>query len=314
MSLKKNYIKPVQHFIEYQLVRLIFFAFNFLSFKALGRLGDFLGSFTFRFVRIRRAVTLDNLTHAFPEKSDREILNIAHRTYRNFGRTFFQFLGMAGLSKAEIRRIIDFGDGLRLLQDVLKEGKGGIVNAAHFGNWELLSIAFGAYDLPGCALVLTQKNRQVDDLINSIRSCSGVVCVPLGISVREIIRALRRNGFVGIVGDQSFRTMNSVWVQFFGRPVLTAQGTAAFVLKTGAPLICGLAYHQPDGRLVAKFERLEYGPLSGDPKKDIQQITQAFTTRLEHEIRRHPDQWFWMHRRWKHSHQYVPDSEPEVSD
>lgn len=304
MSFKKKFVKPVQHQIEYWLVRLLFASFSLLSFRTLSRIGDIMGSLTYHVFRVRRRVTLDNLSHAFPDKSPAERHDIARRTYRNFGRTFIQFLGSYGMSKADIRQVIRFGD-LEKLQKIKAKGRGAIIVASHFGNWELLNIAFGAYDLlPACSIVRLQKNRKVDRLIRDIRGQTGIKSIPLGISIREILKALRNNEFVGIAGDQNFKKDGSVWVQFFGRPVLTAQGTAAFALKTGAPLVCGFTYHQPDGRLTAAFEMLELPELSGDTREDIQRITQHITNRLEQEIRAYPDHWFWMHRRWKHSHKY----------
>ncbi len=298
----RPFVKSVQHALEYALVRFAFTAFSRMSFPALSRFGDWLGGFAFRFIPIRRRVTLDNLSRAFPAKTSAEIYAIARQVYRNFGRTFIQFLGLSGCSHADIRSYIRIDEaGLKILNDALQAGKGAIIITAHFGNWELLNLAFGAYGFPGGGLVRTQKNRRVDVLINQIREQTGCRSIPLGIAVREVLRGLKRGEVVGIVGDQHFGKKGSVWTQFFGRPVRTAQGIASFHLKTGAPMVMAFSYHQRDGYLTTHFERLEYASLNETEEACIQRITQLMTTRLEAEIRRYPDHWFWMHRRWKDS-------------
>ena len=250
MKYKKKILKPIQHYLEYLAVRIVLVLFSPFSFPMLGRIGSALGSLTFYLFRIRRKVTIDNLQHAFPEKTPPEIQEIAHRTYQNFGRTFVQFMGMSQIDKAGVRRCIDFGEeGLELLRQVQQEGKGGIIVASHFGNWELLHLGFGAYGTPGRTIVRTQKNKRVDDLIGKIRSRTGCSSIPFGSSVRGILKGLKENAFVGIAADQSFKRKGSVWVDFFGRPALTAQGAAYFHLKTGAPLIPTFTYHQPDGTI-----------------------------------------------------------------
>jgi len=296
--IKKKSIKSAQHYIEYLTVCFALFLFRYFSFPTLSRIGDFLGGVAFHLVRIRRGVTLDNLRKAFPEKSDQDVYEIARRTYRNFGRTFIQFLGVSHLTNEEICQAIEFGPGVEFLNKVLKQGKGGLIIGGHFGNWEVMSMGFGAYGFPGNAVVKVQKNRRVHKLIEQIRGRTGIESIPLGSSIREIFKALRQNKFVGIAADQHFRNHGGAWVDFFGRPVLAAQGAAKIALKTGSPLICVFSYHQPDGRLTTKFEKLHV-PLSGDTSRDILNVTQAITTRLEQEVRRYPDHWLWMHRRWK---------------
>jgi KDO2-lipid IV(A) lauroyltransferase len=313
MKHKNKIWKPIQHYLEYLAVRIVLMLFSPFSFPTLGRIGSALGSLTFHLFRIRRRVTIENLEHAFPEKSPSEIREIAHRTYQNFGRTFLQFMGMSRIDKAGVRRCIDFGEeGQELLQHVQQEGKGGIIVASHFGNWELLHLGFGAYGFPGRTIVRTQKNKRVDDLINQIRSRTGCTSIPFGSSVRGILKGLKEEAFVGIAGDQSFKRKGSVWVDFFGRPALTAQGAAYFHLKTGAPLIPTFTYHQPNGYLQANFEILEIEELSGRFEEDVLRVTQNITARLEQEIRKHPDHWFWMHQRWKDSPS-IPKPDPQAS-
>jgi len=302
MNYRQTYLEPAKHYLEYLAVRGIAILFAPLPFPILGRIGSVLGSFAYHVIGIRRRVAIDNLQHAFPEKSPAEIREIAHRTYQNFGRTFVQFAGMSRADTHSVRQCIDFNQqGKQLLSRVLEEGKGGIIVASHFGNWELLHLGFGAYGFPGRTIVRTQKNKRVDDLINRVRGRTGCQSIPFGSSVRGILKGLRENVFVGIAGDQSFKRKGSVWVDFFGRPALTAQGAAYFHLKTGAPLIPTFTYHQPDGSIRASFEILTLDGLSGNLEQDVFRVTQRITTRLEEEIRRHPDHWFWMHQRWKGS-------------
>lgn len=309
-NFKKKYIKPIQHSIEYYIVKLLFFVFGFLSVPTISRIGEYLGLVGFRLLRFRRDVTIDNLQQAFPEKSIAEIRQIARQCFRNFGRAFLQFLALPHMSAADLRNYVDYSDGHTELNRILDKDQGGIVLTAHFGNWEWLTVAFGAYGYQGGAIVKTQKNKRVDSLINELRGKTGLETYPLGVAIRGVLKTLKQKKFIGIAADQDFKKKGSVWVQLFGRPVLTAQGPAFFLLKTRVPALYSFTYHQPGGKLKAKFVRLEYEHLiTGDEEKDIQAISQAHTSLLEEQIRLQPDHWFWMHRRWKSTTRYQKSEE-----
>ena len=292
-------IKELKHAIEFGFVKIFFIILPLFSIEFLSKLGDFLGKLVFYLIPYRRAVTLDNLRKAFPEKAESEIKAIARRCYQNFGRTFLQFFALQKMSAEDIRYYVDFSECYYLLKQVEAQGKGGIILTAHFGNWEWLSVAMGAYGFKGCGVTRTQKNRKVNELMKTLREKTGIRTASIKNAPREIFAALKNNEFVGIVADQDFKKKGSVWVNFFGRPVLIAQGPAVFALRTNATIVYSFTYHQPDGRLKVKILPLPAFEPGDDHEENVQRFTQLHTTLLEQVAREQPDHWFWMHRRWK---------------
>jgi KDO2-lipid IV(A) lauroyltransferase len=180
-------------------------------------------------------------------------------------------------------------------------GKGLIMLGGHFGNWEL--IAFGTGRLAGISfsiIVQEQSNRLIDEAINRHRTLLGNRVVPMGMSIREILRTLQQGGAIAIAPDQS-GPQEGPFVEFFGRMVATHQGPAAFVLRSGAPLLYGFIIRQKDRTYEVVYEKVETADLTSGTPENIVELTQRHTLLLEKYIRMYPDHWLWMHRRWKHT-------------
>ena len=166
----------------------------------------------------------------------------------------------------------------------------------HFGNFEL----FGAYFTrlnPIDFVVKPLSNPRVDALVSDLRRRAGVGIIPLGGGLKHVFRSLRAGRWVAMLADQDARR-HGVFVPFFGRLASTPEGPARLALQTGAPIMMGFIRRRPDGRHRVKFEPA-YFP-AGEPTEDnVRAVTAWHTARLEREIRESPEQWFWLHRRWK---------------
>jgi KDO2-lipid IV(A) lauroyltransferase len=305
-------MRRLKHWLEYQGTLLLLFLAQTLPYAWVLALGKVLGKFTFSVLRIRRRVALENLAHAFPEKSAAEIKHIAKRSYENSGMMMMEYLRLPKLSEIEFAQIITCDDETPLHQ-ALAMGKGAICLTGHFGNWEYLGAYLAARDYPMVYLYQEQNNPYVDALIYKIRTQMRMPSIPRGAALRGILKALRERKFVAILADQDAGS-NGLFIDFLGRPASTARGPAAFVLKSQAPIVLGFAIRQPDGRLRAEFELLTFNfsehasqqkaggngqRLEGDEEQKLRIITEAWTRVLEKYVRRYPDHWFWMHRRWK---------------
>jgi KDO2-lipid IV(A) lauroyltransferase len=183
-----------------------------------------------------------------------------------------------------------------ILSELKAGGRGALVISGHLGNWEMMAAAIAHFGHPFHVLVAQQKNRLVGDLIDDFRRAAGIQPIRVGPSVKEMLWALRRGEFVGIVSDQN-AGREGVFVEFFGRPTSTPRGPAVIALRTGVPILLGFAIREPRGGHRVVFERLEPSFPTGE--EGIRAITQAYTARLEAYIRQHPEQWLWTHRRWK---------------
>ena len=174
---------------------------------------------------------------------------------------------------------------------------------AHFGNWELNALVTKSHlAVPCIAVEKVQSNPLIHKCIHEYRKKFGAIVLPMELSIREILKTLQAGGAVAMAVDQA-AAKESVGVEFFGRVVPTFQGPAVFSLRTGAPILIGLAVRQADGTYRVMFHKVPSDDLDGASEKNIVELTQRHIKLTEQLIREHPEQWMWMHKRWKH----VPD-------
>lgn len=296
-------MRRFKHWLEYQGTRFLFFLAQRLPLAYLLVLGAGLGKLTFSILRIRRRVALENLMHAFPEKSATELKTIACRSYENFGRMMLEYLRLPGLAPEELQRRIGFAmpREQNSYEQALRLGKGAICMTGHFGNWEYMGALVAQMQYPMVYLYQEQNNPYVDAMIRRIRTKMNMPSIPRGAALRGILKALREKKFVAILADQDAGS-NGIFVDFLGRPASTAQGPAAFVLKTQAPIVFCVAIREPHGRHRVEAELLTFNFSENDvsaEEEKLRRITETWTKVLEKYIRQYPDHWFWMHRRWK---------------
>ena len=290
--------------IEFLLFRLLTWIVLALPLRLAQLLGALIGAVAYRTISSRRRVAFENLAHAFPEKTIQERRTIAKGAFRNYGIAMMEFLSFPKLNERRLRELVRVKN-IELMIDGHSRGKGMVMLSGHFGNWELIAFAVARFaGIPFTIIVQTQSNQLVDRAINEHRCLMGNRVVPMGMSVREIIKTLRSGGIVAIAPDQS-GPMEGVFVDFFGRNVATHQGPAAFSLRTGAPMQMGFIIRQEDGTYTVDLEEVPSADLHGDSEANIIELTRRHTALLESYIRQYPDHWLWMHRRWKHTWESV---------
>lgn len=254
--------------------------------RGAGRLAMALG--------IRRAVTLDNLARAFPEKPARELRAIAAGAYTNMAMAAVEGLVSTGGSDPSREITIENYDAL---QDAISAGRGVLVAMAHLGSWELLGEVMAQRGLPLHAVV-----RPLEGAFNAIlmkaRTDSGLKLIPARGAIRGAVRALQQGGVVVMLVDQVLPAPSAVFVPFFGRLAATSPALSAAAMRSGAPVFAASAIRD-GGAIRCRIE----GPFpvsnSGNRHQDLVEHTAAVTAAIERFIRRAPDQWLWLHRRWK---------------
>lgn len=302
----------LSHRLEYAVARLLQALICALPAGAARELGAGLGSLAYT-VGIRRAVVLGHLSRVFGrERSETELAWIARESYRNFGRTTFEYARFPRLDGRAIEETVSL-EGGEHLDRALAEGKGAILVAGHFGNWELAA-TLATMGYPLTFLVGEQHNTLVDGLMNRLRARFGVELVPLTGSLMGVLRALRRNRIVAMLSDQDAGP-TGIFVDFLGLPASTPYGPGRIAARTGAPLVPGNAVRRPGGRHALVICPPVTPPPAGTAPDDAaRHYTQAYTAALEQFIRRHPEQYFWMHRRWKTRPPVVPAAAPRPDD
>ncbi len=268
-----------------------------LPFRIALRFGGGLGIFAYRIDKRHRLITEDNLARSFPEKSPEEIKAIARSVFRNLGYSIIEFIRSARYGQ-RFGEYITIDDYPRYLK-ALEKGRGLLLLTAHCGSWELLALAQSLKKPPIGVVVRPLDNPYLDSLVSGLRTQFGNSLIGKVKGMREILRWLEQGGGVGILLDQNVKAKEGVFVDFFGRPACTNKGLALMATRTKAPVLpafirrVGLDRHEIFiGDEIPLIE-------TGDKDADVAANTQAYTRAIEDFIRKYPDQWFWMHRRWK---------------
>jgi KDO2-lipid IV(A) lauroyltransferase len=245
-----------------------------------------------------RHVGMYNLRLAFPDWADKRRRQVLHGVFRNFGRTLADFAHFPRWNRANIESLIIY-DGFENYAQAREQGKGVLFLTAHFGNWELGSFAHGIYGYPCNFIVRELDNPLLDALINGYRCLSGGRAIEKRDAAREILRAFQRGEAVGILSDQNVLAGEGVFVEFFGRLASTTTGPARLARRTGVPIVLGLViWDEKLGKYRLRFDSVEWLRRE-DPEEEIRVNTANFTRLIEEYIRLYPEQWLWVHRRWK---------------
>jgi KDO2-lipid IV(A) lauroyltransferase len=269
--------------------------------KTLARLGFYLAA------RQRRA-GLHNLRMVFPEHSEEERKRILQGCFENLGRLLVEFTHFPDLNKANISEFV-VHDGLDNYLEGLRRGRGVIFMTAHFGAWELSSFAHAVYGYPLKFVVRPIDNPRVEDLISNYRTASGNVPIQRRSAGRDILKSLRNNDAVGILFDQNTTRSEGVFAEFLGIPAATTPSIALFALRTGAAVVPGfLIWDAPLGKHRLRLDPPVELINTGDLDRDVLENTKLFNKILEGYVRKYPEQWLWIHRRWKTR----PEGEPSI--
>jgi KDO2-lipid IV(A) lauroyltransferase len=246
----------------------------------------------------QRFITLSNLSNAFPDKDMREIIRIAKNTYRHLGVVAAEFFDIPRLKREDIEKTFEI-EGFEQCRAALERNKGLLIFSAHFGNWELMAVLLSMIIKPMLIIYRPLDNPLLEDLIKHVRGTGGSRTLPKERAMRNMLRALQKNEVVALLIDQNMAWQEGVFVDFFGRPACTTDGLAALALHTKAPVIPAFLARQPSGkyRLILGQE-VELND-TGDHDQDVSTNTQKFTRIIEDMVRRYPDQWLWLHHRWK---------------
>lgn len=289
----------IKGLIEYTSARMLLKAFGSMPRPMAHRAARIAAWLGFHLARRQRVAGLCNLRMAFPELAEEERRRIVRGCFHNLGRLLVEFTHFPELNKGNISQFV-LHDGLENYLEGVRRGKGVIYLTGHFGAWELSCFAQSIYGFPVKFVVRPIDNPRVDDLITQYRTMGGNVPVQRTRAGREILKSLRNNEAVGILFDQNTTSDEGVFVDFFGIPCATTTAIASFALRTGAAVVPGfLIWDETIGKHRLRFDPPVDLIQTGDLAKDVTANTAMFNKILEGYVRKYPDQWLWIHRRWK---------------
>jgi KDO2-lipid IV(A) lauroyltransferase len=251
-----------------------------------------------------------NLKIAFPEWSEEQRRATIRAMVRNLGWMAAEFARFPKYSKENIEQVVVL-DGHENFLEGQRRGKGVLYLTGHIGAWELSSFAHALYGYPLHYMARPVDNKKVNDLVNGYRCLSGNRPIFKNESARGMLKILKEAGTIGILADQNTMPDEAVFVDFFGKMASTTTGIARVALHTGAAVVPGYAvWDQSLRKYRLRFEPPVELSRTGDTERDVFENTQKFTKVLEAIIRRYPEQWVWVHGRWKTR----PKGEPPLYD
>lgn len=282
---------------------IVFISFS-LFFRILGlylsrRFALVIALVFYYLIPIRKKITLDNLSKAFPQLNKKQINEIGFRCYRSFAITLAEILYIPSLDKAGMKKNIKC-ENLELITEKFDEGNGLIMLSAHFGNWEYIANSIALQiNKKLCVVVKPLRNNLVSDWMNKMRTRWINEIVPLGVSIRQVYTVLKQKNMVAMVADQR-GPEESIKLDFFGRKTSVLVGPAVLALKTGAPLLYGIPIRQKDYSYKVKMVEISKENLPEIYEEKVRVLCERHLKYLESVINKYPEQWLWMHNRWKH--------------
>ena len=252
----------------------------------------------FDLLRIRRKVAVDNILRVFPEKPQIQARRMARQSLYHIGLTMIEFFFMPFFKEEDFRQIVEV-EGEEKLKQTLKKNKGGLLLGVHISNGDLAMAALASWGYPIHVISKIFKHKWLNRIWFDSRRSRGIEFIPSRRSSYQVLKALKKNKLVVFPLDQYTGPPNGILTHFFGQTTGTAVGLALFAQRSGAPVLPAHIYRKGYGKY-----KLVIGPpilfeKRGSGKDTLHFMTQKYNFHLEQIIRKHPQQWMWIHRRWK---------------
>ncbi|WP_224364781.1 lysophospholipid acyltransferase family protein [Hyalangium versicolor] len=290
--------KRLKRFLRYLLVRAALALVHPMPLGVARWLGVRFGTFAFLVAGGERRKALKSLVRAFPEKTDAERLSLARSCFRHLGAAMFEVGCTAALDR-ELKQLVAWpAEDRQVLEAALARGKGVVFVSGHVGNWELLARRVASEGFPCQSIAKETSDPRLTALVGRFRARGKVRSIWRGQdgAARHMLRALKGGEILGLLIDQDTK-VQSFFVPFFGELAATPRAAADLAIRTGAAVVVGFCQREPTGYRL----RMEEVPLPAEQDREAAALalTAALSQRIEQAIRRAPEQWVWMHQRWK---------------
>lgn len=253
--------------------------------------------------RRRREVARANIARAFPEKSAEEVDALSRAVFAHFGGLATELLHAASRPVPETVARVEFPDAAQA-REASRSGRGVLFLTAHLGNWEYSALGMAAAGVPASVVARPLDNPLLDAWLTAFRTSNGNTIIEKHDAARGMLKALRGGGVLGVLADQHVGPPDGIPAPFFGRPASTTSALARIVDRTEALVLPAAAIRIAPSRYRLVVESvLDVRTLPAE-EREVAPLTARFNAILEEMIRRHPEQWLWLHNRWR------PDPEP----
>ena len=274
-------------------------------------LANGVGYLGYAFVSYQRTKIVENLKLAYGNtKNPRELVRIGRQVMGHMLRTAVDFLRFSQFSPEKAASFVETGDAFSLCKDILQEGKGLIIMTAHIGNWELLAGIFCMNGFPGTVIGRRIYYEPYNQWIVGLRHAVRVETIYQNEAVRQVHKRLKAGEIVGLLPDQDRDSVRGIFVDFFGVPAFTTVAPVKFAMTLGAPILPAFMIRTPgEGYKLVLGKLIRPKIENGDREASIRKYTEAWMKDFEEVIRRYPEQWGWMHDRWKTKPEEVDGAE-----
>jgi lauroyl/myristoyl acyltransferase/mitochondrial fission protein ELM1 len=299
-SVKKHSMKNhrFRDLIIYKLIAFTGFIIRCIPRSASLYIGSFLGNLVYLFVKKRRQIALSNLKMALgKEKDDKELRQIALHSFQNMGKLLVEFLNIPKYDTEYLHKLIKI-EGLEHFQKAMDTGKGVIGVSWHFGNWELIFQILSSLNYNSAAIVQPFKHHDLEVMVTSYRERHGGKIIKRKFATRETFKLLRKGFLVIFMSDQNAGEAG-VFVDLFGMPASSPRGPVIFALRTGATILNMVDIRQEDDSHLLSISKPLELEITGELEEDVKVNTSKLMKMLEDVVRKYPEQWLWMHNRWK---------------
>jgi KDO2-lipid IV(A) lauroyltransferase len=294
--------------LEYALVWCVVKSIGLLPRPLARALAILLGQLIYLFHGKLRRVGLRNLTLAFPDMSEPQRRKILRSVFTSLGRQLAEVCLFPRYTRENVPDVVIY-DGFENFDRAFGRGKGVLFLTAHLGGWELSAFAHSIYGHPLSFLMRPLDNPYLDRMMRDYRTLHGNQSIDKDDPTRGLLRALKEGKVVGFLMDTNMTPQQGIFVDYFGIPACTASGLARIALRTDAAVVPGFTlWDSRLGKYILRFDPALTLIRTGDLEADLAANTQLFTKVIEDFVRRYPDQWLWVHRRWKTR----PPGEPPI--
>jgi KDO2-lipid IV(A) lauroyltransferase len=306
----------LRHRFEYALVAAAGWIIGWLPWSVVHHAGRAVGWLVYACDAAHRRVALENLAHAFPGRSLQDRRRIARGVFRHFGAMLFELFKFSKLSPGEMMERVEF-EGADRVRQAHAAGHGAFLLTGHFGCWEIHGLVHALHLAPIGVMARPLDNPYLNGLLERVRQSTGNNVIYRRGGIRRTLRALEAGQAVAILIDQHIHGPDAIPVEFFNRPAQTTTALAALAARTGAPVLPVFGIPLGPGRYRMIYEHAVQPP-AGDSPDAIRDFTQRCTDVLEMYVRRYPDLWLWMHRRWREAGTGVevkgmfPSAQPDI--
>lgn len=292
-----------QVWLEYAAAKSVISFFGVLPRNAGIWFGISTGGLAYQLLGKLRRTGQRNLELAFPDKSAAERTQILKAAFRNLGRVMATVSKFGELNAGNISDFIEYNVDpayLAAFEKIKTNGRGRILLGGHIGNWELQAFSYSVSFEQISFLARKMDNPRIEKMILDIRTRLGNKQIDKINSATQIMRVLRSGGTIGVLADVNSHPKEGVFVPFFGIPACTASGIALLAIRANAVIVPAFAiWDETRGKYFMAYDRIIEPVNSGDRKRDIEETTALFVAATERIIRAYPEQWIWIHRRWK---------------